>query len=406
MSYDLIVIGAGLSGLFAGCLAARRGKKTLMLARGVGGTHIGTGKIDVAKDPALISKPPEEHPYALIGRKTLKAALEEFQRICEEGGYPMRGEFGKNVSLPTAVGGTRQSCLIPETMGAGDLAHNEPTGLANLPNFRDFNAALAVSNLQSSNSQFTIRNYQLPLPHAPTHRDAYATDLARLFDLAGYRDEVIAAWKPVLTEAVEGGLKRLGLPAILGLDKPLEAKAQLETGLGLELFEIPILPPSVPGMRLYNLLLNDFQSHGGRFIMGPVIKGKVEKGSASITADMNGRVQEYKTANMILATGGFLNGGLVAEFEGAIRETTFNLPVSAPSQRSAWTSEHFLGPQPYARFGLRVNKNMQPLDAAGKPIAGNLRAIGGILGGADRLSEGSREGIALASAWRAVETLG
>ncbi len=397
MNYDLLIIGCGLSGLFAGCLAARRGKKTLILARGVGSTHVGPGTIGVANGDraaldALLATP--GHPYALVGRKALKATLEEFKTLCAEAGYPLHGELGKNFELPTAAGSARQACLLPETMLAGDLSRPEPFTLARLPGFRDFFPAQLITDYRSLITD-------LPLPHPSTHRDSYATDLAHLFDLPGYRNEVIAAWKPLLADSP----KRLGLPAILGLEKAIEAKAQLETALGIELFEIPILPPSVPGMRLFNLLRADFQNHGGQLILGPVVNGQLENGNLSVAADMNGRVREYRAEAVILATGGFLNGGLSAEFEGDIRETVFNLPVDAPGQRSAWTAEHFFGPHPFAKFGVRVNKNMQPLNAAGKPIAGNLRAAGSLLAGADRFNEGSREGIELATAWRAVETV-
>lgn len=394
MPYDILIIGAGLSGLFAGCLAARRGKKILILARGIGGTHVGAGTIGIAAGDLNSLLSASEHPYALVGRKAIKAAVEQFKAICAEAGYPMRGAIGRNIKLPTAAGGVRRAGLVPETMCAGDLSRPEPFALAGLPGFRDFNAALAAGNLQSA-----ICNLQLP--QMPARRDSYATDLAILFDLPGYRDEVIAAWKPLLADSP----KRIGVPAVLGLDRAVEAKRHLDSALGVELFEVPILPPSVPGMRLFNILRDDFQNHGGRLILGPVVGGRIENGKASVAADTNGRVREYRADVVILAAGGFLNGGLVAEFSGAIRESVFSLPVEAPAQRSTWTSEVFLGPHPFARFGLRVNKNMQPLDANGKPAAGNLRVIGSIIGGADRLSEGSREGIELATAWRAIESV-
>lgn len=404
MGFDLVIIGTGLSGLFAGCLAARRGKRTLILAHGLGGTHIGPGTVDVCKGDLDVLLASAAHPYHLIGRKSIESALNEFQSICDAGGYPMHGAVGKNILLPTAAGGARPTCLVPETMLAGDLANPEPFALANLPGFRDFNAAFALANLHAqrliTNNQLRITT--LPLPHSQTHRDSYATDLAPLFDLPGYRDEVIALWKPLLPDAP----RRLGLPAILGLDKPLAAKEHLEKMLNRQLFEIPILPPSVPGMRLFNLLRDDFQNHGGRLIIGPTVRGEINDDQAAVVADMHGRQTEYQADTVILATGGFLHGGLVAEFNGQIREPIFDLPIEASTTRSAWTSERFLDPQPYAKFGVAVNKQLQPLKAQGQPAASNLRAIGSILANADRLSEGSREGIELATAWRAVETVG
>jgi anaerobic glycerol-3-phosphate dehydrogenase len=53
-------------------------------------------------------------------------------------------------------------------------------------------------------------------------------------------------------------------------------------------------------------------------------------------------------------------------------------------------------------LGVRVNTQLQPVDADGEVISPNLFAIGGILAGADRISEGSREGIDLATAWKVV----
>jgi len=396
MAYDLIIIGVGLSGLFAGCLAARRGKKTLILARGLGGTHLGTGTIDVLSDLSSLDtrQTTADHPYSLAGPRALRAALDELKTTCAEAGYPLHGGLNANFGLPTAAGATRQTCLVPETMIAGDLSRPRPFALADLPGFRDFNAKLAAANLNTC-------AVTLPLPEAPARRDSYATDLAHLFDRADYREQLIEAWRPWLANAP----KRIGLPAILGLEHPVEAKRHLDSALGIELFEIPILPPSVPGMRLFNILRNDFQARGGRIIIGPTVSGRIENKRATVTADANGRKRNYEAETVILATGGFLHGGLIGEFDGAIRESVFNLLITAPATRADWTSEVFLGPHPFAKFGVHVNKQLQALDRDGKPVASNLRAIGSLLAGADRLSEGSREGVALATAYRAIELL-
>ena len=46
-------------------------------------------------------------------------------------------------------------------------------------------------------------------------------------------------------------------------------------------------------MRLFNLLRDDFQNHGGRFIMGPTVTGEIEGGRVvSASADMNGHIKE------------------------------------------------------------------------------------------------------------------
>ncbi len=428
MPFDFLIIGSGLSGLFAGCLAARRGKKAVILSRGIGSTHVGAGTIDVlngGRKEITARAKSADHPYGKVGLRALESALDEFKTICAEGGYPLRGEIGANWILPTAAGSTRQACLAPETMIAGDLNRAEPFALAQLPGFRDFSAALAAANLgwvflsgkaaknlKAETLRFaqgdTIPVITLPLPNTPRRTSGVphtsATDLARLFDRADYREQLIAAWKPLLKDAP----KRIGIPAVLGLDQPLAAKQHLDSELGIELFEIPILPPSVPGMRLFNILRDDFQNHGGQLILGQVVSGRIENGRATVSADANGRVKEYAAETIILASGGFLNGGLAGEFDGMVRETVFNLDVDSRSgllphtPRQSWTSEVFLDAHPFSKFGLRVDRDLRPLDANGEPAAANLRAIGGLLAAADRLSEGSRDGIALATAYHAM----
>jgi anaerobic glycerol-3-phosphate dehydrogenase len=48
---------------------------------------------------------------------------------------------------------------------------------------------------------------------------------------------------------------------------------------------------------------------------------------------------------------------------------------------------------------------MQVLDAAYGVVYPNVYAIGGLLASADRIGEGSTQGIDVATAWRAVEAL-
>jgi anaerobic glycerol-3-phosphate dehydrogenase len=82
-----------------------------------------------------------------------------------------------------------------------------------------------------------------------------------------------------------------------------------------------------------------------------------------------------------------------------VRETVLDLPVA---QAEAWFAPVYWCAQPYARFGVRVNAQMQPIVERGDVIYPNVLAVGGLLAGADRTGEGSREGIDLATAWKAM----
>src|SRR5574337_796797 len=415
-SYDGIVVGAGLAGRFAG-------------ARGEGGTHLGPGVIDVwgyspplpAPSPArhpersvakskgqlergseLVTSPEVElqkldapqHPLTLAGLPALRAALAEFQKICEAAGYPIMGALDHNYWLPTALGAIRPACLAPESFVAGDVRQPGDMALARLPGFRDFFADLAAANLKAAG--YPVCVVSLDLPHAPARRDSFATDLARLFDDGNYRAEVANRWRDTLK-----GVTHLGLPAILGLEHAAAARRDLTDKLGVELFEIPILPPSVPGMRLFKVLRDAILEAGGRVTLGPRLAGWVEKGQAAgIIAETAGGPRRYSAHSIILAPGGFRHGGLEAPARGQVKESVFDLPVTTGQP---WFAPLYWDAHPYARFGVPVNEGMEPVDAEGKVIHPQLFAIGGLLAGADRNGEGSREGIDLATAWKAVE---
>jgi glycerol-3-phosphate dehydrogenase subunit B len=407
--YDLVVVGAGLAGMFAGLLAARRGLRTLVLARGNGGTHVGPGTIDVwgyraGTRAALADSPMEElgrlddprHPLNIAGRPALEAALSEFQSICAESGYALAGSLDHNFHMPTAVGAVRPSCLVPESFAAGDVRGAGELTLADIPGFRDFYAALAAANLRAAG--YPARALSLPLPRLPARRESFATDLARLLDQAAYRAEVAERWRPALQ-----GVTRLGLPAVLGLRPPSTAWRELSERLGVALFEIPLMPPSVPGMRLFEILLSALQAAGGRLILGPRVRGwvGVDGRAAGVVVEQS-RPRAYAARHVVLATGGMRHGGLHTPGPGQIYEGVFGLPVQSGPE---WFSALYWEPHPYACFGLRVDDQFQPLGPDGQPVYANVFAVGGLLAGADRDIEGSREGIDLATSYQAVNQL-
>lgn len=407
-AYDVVVVGAGLAGMFAGALAARRGARTLVIARGQGGTHLGAGCIDVfGYGPAApgtagrevldnpeqaVTKLAAGHPLRRAGGAALSAALADFKQINSEAGYTWVGQSDHNFKLPSAVGAVRPTCLAPQSYMAGDLIQSDEVTLARLAGFRDFYADLAAANLNAAGH--AARAVSLDLPDAP-RRDPFATDLARRLDVPAYRVQVAKAWQGALK-----GAKRLGLPAIVGLRDAPEAFRDLSDKLGMEIFEIPILPPSVPGMRLYAVLLNVIENARGSVMLGPRVTSWIEDSRVvGVVSETENGTRNYAAPLVILATGGFRHGGLDAPARGEVKESVFGLPVAKTDD---WFAPLYWGGHPYARFGVRVNTQMQVLDERDAVVYPNVRAVGGLLAGADRIGEGSREGIDLATAWQAV----
>jgi glycerol-3-phosphate dehydrogenase subunit B len=116
---------------------------------------------------------------------------------------------------------------------------------------------------------------------------------------------------------------------------------------------------------------------------------------------------ERVSANaVVLATGRFSGRGLTADRQG-VRETLLGLPVHQPASRDAWHQRDFLDPAGHAinRAGLRTDAAFRPLDASGKPAWPRLFAIGSILADQDWMRAKCGSGLAIATAWAAMEQL-
>src|SRR5207249_3824029 len=99
-------------------------------------------------------------------------------------------------------------------------------------------------------------------------RDVSAAGFARRFEQAGFRESVLVE----LGRRLMPG-EIVGFPAVLGLGRAQEIWRELETRLGHPVFEVPTLPPSVPGIRLYEALTSAFRRAGGRLLVGDRVAG-------------------------------------------------------------------------------------------------------------------------------------
>ncbi len=402
---EVLIIGAGLTGLFASILAADRGASVTLVAQGRGGLALSHGCIDIwgRKTPSrALVRLRKSHPYHLANVRSLQAALEILLELTREAEYPLSGSLGRNLQLPTATGAVHPTSYAPVPLAQGDLSNETSITFAKLEYFRDFYPHMAAANLRRAG--IAVEGViELPIPNSPLQRDAYATDIARLFDDSIWRRETARLWKPRLA-----GIRRLGLPAVLGLRQPMQALNDMQELLGVSLFEIPTLPPSVPGLRLERILRQKALHVGVVFVEGSQAVGQIAKRAkrrqvSGAILQTAGGPRECKADVVLLATGGVLHGGLISRQDGRFQESVFDLPVSHNQNRAKWTTVLPLDAQPYSVYGLTVSDRMQPLSVDGKPIFDNLFAAGGLLAGADRGMEGSRQGIDLATAYRAIE---
>jgi glycerol-3-phosphate dehydrogenase subunit B len=105
--------------------------------------------------------------------------------------------------------------------------------------------SLELANLQGRWPGLAARRLTFP---GMERGEIYAEVMARALGVPATRRQLA----PRLVAAA-GETKVIGLPALLGMHRPDLVMADLEDLTGLQMFEIPTMPPSVPGIRLREL---------------------------------------------------------------------------------------------------------------------------------------------------------
>jgi len=414
---DVLVIGAGLAGLVAAWhAAASPSHHVRLISKGWGATHWHSGCIDVLgyfpfHNEQAVEVPLERlrllfanephHPYTLAGIETIAAALTAFQQLCQAAGYPLHGSLEQNWLLPTAAGALRPTCLAPQTMIAGDARDRSPVVIVGLVGLLDFYPEMIAANLTEQG--IPAQALTLELPTLTERHFNYPMTLARLMEKAEFRAELIQRLQKALTAAAFTKVERIGLPAMLGLGHAAAIHSELETALGRKVFEIPGLPPSIPGIRLHTILVNAIRQAGGEVYEGMKAIGAecAEGRVVKVMTEAAGRSRPHRADRFVLATGGILGGGIVTDYAGRGREAIFDLPLVMPTDRRTWFKQDFMDADghPIYRTGVVVNHDFQPVNSENRPIYNNLYAIGTTLAHAEAIRERSFEGIALTTGY-------
>jgi glycerol-3-phosphate dehydrogenase subunit B len=282
-------------------------------------------------------------------------------------------------------------------MTAGDLRDPAAMLIVGFRGFRDFYPPYIAANLATFNAA-PVRHLYLDVPAFRSRRHLLSLDIARALDDAPTCREVGRMVKANLGDAA-----RVGFPAVLGLDAHRQVVDELQEIMGRPIFEIPTLPPSVPGIRINGALRRRLLRAGARVEIGFWVEGHLEGTQATeILVESAGQPTVYRADAFVLATGGIGGGGIRTDRDGALQEAVFGLPVEGPGDRTTWHLPHFLGreSQPISLAGIRTNDRLQPLSASGRPVE-NLFVTASNLPGWDPVHEGSGEGVALATGYKA-----
>ncbi len=396
MHYDLIVIGMGLSGLMAALTASETGRKVLILGKGIGGLTLFANTIDLLGN---IQKPTSireglsrwcqdypQHPYGKIGVEKIEEALASFNALFPPP-YTFQSKQQSNSLIPTGAGTFRPTYLIPSTMMKGTQLREKETLIIGFKGFKDFYA-------QQVADQFKCRGITLTVAD-PSQAEWTATALARRFEQESFREWVGTEVKKEIRKE-----ELLGFPALLGIKDPTGVKKDLEKRIGVSVFEIPLLPPSIPGMRIFNRLKERLIQRGVPFLLGHSVRRVILKGKRCVEVEVSHPplTVTYSADRFILATGRFIGGGLQAN-RSEISEPLLHLPIHHPEPRERWFEKTFFDEHPIHRMGVVTDSFLRPINEKGEPIFENVWVAGTILAHQNWILEKSREGMEIVTGY-------
>ncbi len=381
--YDVIIIGAGVAGLTAGAFLAGRGFKVALVTSGEPTACLSTGCIDVCSrnhNPLLgIKELPPEHPFHLVPEKTIREALDNFQAAMMDMGIPYTGSLAENHLVLSALGTFKTSCLVPSTMKAAPQDTKDSIHIISFRGLKDFYPSYIIS--RRKNTKFSVYDAGV----------SSTMGIASHFEEKEFLESFI-----VWLKGQNISEDKIAFPAVLGLESAAEIVKTIATRVGKPVFEIPTIPPSMPGRRLFNALKDYFRKKGGTIYWAWPVVG-IEKAGRLIEAvvtQSEGRPNSLNARAFILATGSFVGGGLVAGRE-TITENIFNLPVHVPGPRETWfDNDYFSFNHGIGKAGIIVDSSLRP---AGSPME-NIFVCGGILADTEILKNGCGHGLAMATA--------
>jgi glycerol-3-phosphate dehydrogenase subunit B len=327
--FDLLVVGAGISGMTAAAAAASQGLRVGLVNSGFGLFVFGAGCVESQQ---LL---PNERPEAL------EKAIAFFCNVTQQAGCPFYGRLGEQRQLPTMMGSFQSVALAPFYVWNSDGATPRRAAVVGIKGLSSFDARFVAERLTHNARRLELGTSYAAKEIALSSEEGTSTlAFANRFDRdPHFRLALQDALKPIAKE-----VDVIILPGILGQRSRFREISDFEQSVGCHLCEVPTLPPSVPGLRLFHALESHLRKIGVEFFSGfPVKKIEIEnRRCQAVLVDVPARPLRLRADSVILASGQF--------------------------------SAHLLGS---VFFG--VDGQLRPITSAGTVIADNLYAAGALL---------------------------
>ena len=403
MKFDTIIIGGGLSGLTSGIKLAEQGQKCAIVSLGQSAIHFFSGSFDLlsqvdgeaTQNPLLAMEALQDtHPYKRMGLANIEGLAEEAVQILGRAGLNFSGQPDQNHFVLTPMGTMKPTWLTLDDFTSFTGAETLPWKKAVILNFTgllDFHTLFIKDGLAKFGVDAEIKNIAMEIFEAIRRNpsEMRSTNIAKKFD----KGTVVTEFAQKVNELSEGA-EVVILPAVFGLFNKNVA-AELKTKINKPVVLIPVVPPSVPGIRSQILLRKRFEELGGTYLLGDRVEEGVFENNRllNITTKNHGDIK-FEADQFILATGSFYSKGIVATPD-ALYDPTFGLDIDGDTDRGQWFDEKIFNDQPYMYYGVKTDNHFHAL--MGGEAMENLYVAGSVLGGANSLKEGSGAGISLLS---------
>ena len=415
MRFDTVIIGGGLAGMTCGIRLAEAGQRCAIVSQGQSAIHFSSGSFDLlghlpdgrpVTDPvagiAELAETAPSHPYSKIGAERCARYAQEAPELLRSAGIRVAGDSRRNHFRITPMGKAKATWLTIDGYLTTDEAGRLPfktVCIVNVEGFLDFYPEFIAQEFREGGVTCRFGSFNHPdveqIRKNPS--EMRSANIARVFD----HEANLEAFAAELRKLAEG-CDALILPALIGINRN-DSLEFLRTRVGLPIYLLPTLPPSIPGIRAQQALQRRFRALGGEYFLGDSVVSAEMEGSrvARIFTANHGNIS-FEAAHFVLATGSFFSKGLQATPDRIV-EPVFGADTEFVPNRAEWYTLRFFDRQAYQAFGVKTDSALRVVKEG--QVLENLYGAGAGLAGFHPVQEECGAGVSMLSALHVAENI-
>ena len=421
--YDVVVVGGGIAGCVAAKTAQDTGRKVAMIFPNGGASELSSGVVDIAgvipgacaqicenylDGVELLVKNFPSHPYR-FSMESLNQGLCTLSNLAAKGGYFLQEFKNSNVWIPNIMGSFSIAALVPEVLvGAVSTTERESVLVIGFKGTVSFNAESCANSYQKYQKRLGFHaNYvsaELELEGMGDRRKLSDGEIADYLDTTAGMEELCQK----LTSFCSNNrckFDKILFPPVLGYVHTSKILKELRKSADCKIAEVLTSCNSIAGYRMTRAIYRGLKSAGIKLICpGKVDSIKANESGVTVGATLGitdqyhpGTKVEYTATTVVLATGGFLGGGISARHTSIwinlLEQELGNVQASQINRNVVCSAG-----QEILRLGADVNDD---LSVKTEDTWGRVFVCGELLKGFNAASERSGAGVAVATGCKA-----